>query len=113
MGWIKACMVEDVKLAEAYKIETEPPISVFNADGQFFAIDDTCTHGLSSLSEGYVEDCQVECAWHYARFDLRTGCALSLPATAGLQTYPVRVDGDAIYVDIPDSILAASSLGDG
>lgn len=112
MGWIRACTAGDVKSGEAYKIETEPPIALFNVDGEFFAIDDTCTHGLSSLSEGYVDDCEVECIWHYARFDLRTGRALCLPATVDLRTYPVKVDDDTVYVDIPDAILAASSLED-
>jgi 3-phenylpropionate/trans-cinnamate dioxygenase ferredoxin component len=112
VGWIKACTLDDVKPGETYKIETEPPITLFNDEGQLFALDDTCTHGLSSLSEGYVEDGEVECIWHYARFDLRTGRALCLPATVGLQTYPVAVDGGTVLVDIPDSILAASSLDD-
>ena len=49
------------------------PVAVFNADGELFAIDDTCTHQDASLSEGWLEDCMIECPLHAASFDLRTG----------------------------------------
>ena len=53
-------------------------IAVFNVEGEFFAIDDRCSHADESLSEGEVYDCKVECPAHGAEFDLKTGEALTL-----------------------------------
>jgi 3-phenylpropionate/trans-cinnamate dioxygenase ferredoxin subunit len=76
-------------------------VAVFNVAGEFFATDDVCTHGQSSLSEGYVEaDCSVECVAHMARFSLRTGEVLAPPATIPLPVYPARVDGDEVMVQL-------------
>ena len=77
-----------------------PPIAVFHVDGSFYAIDDTCTHETYSLAEGYIEGAAVECALHFAKFDLRTGEALCSPALVGLRTYPVKAEGDEVFVDV-------------
>ncbi|MFJ3673852.1 bifunctional 3-phenylpropionate/cinnamic acid dioxygenase ferredoxin subunit [Streptomyces sp. NPDC090106] len=102
MGLTKVCEVGDVPEDEGFKADTLPVIAVFRVEGEFYAIDDTCSHGQSSLAEGYVEGCEVECAWHMARFDVRTGKAMCLPATTDLRTYPVTVVDGGIYVDLPD-----------
>jgi len=68
-------------------------------DGQFFATADTCTHEQWSLGEdGDLEGEEIVCPLHMARFDLRTGRALCLPATAALQTFAVEIEGDKVYV---------------
>ena len=59
---------------------------MFNVDGEYYAIDDTCTHDKYSLADGYIDDDVVECALHMAKFSIRTGKALSLPATRDLVT---------------------------
>ncbi|PWD49966.1 (2Fe-2S)-binding protein [Serinibacter arcticus] len=69
-------------------------------DGVVHAMDDECTHGRASLGEGDVDDVSVECWKHGARFDVRTGKPLSLPATRGVVTYPVTLDGEVILVDV-------------
>lgn len=72
----------------------EPPIAVFRVGGDLLATSDTCTHAASSLADGYIDDDVVECLLHGAKFCLRTGAALSFPATQPLRCYPVRaVDG--------------------
>lgn len=82
---------------------TKDHIGVFHAeDGGFYAIDNTCTHQDYALSEGFVEDCRVECPLHGAAFDLRTGEALSLPATRPVGTHRVEVrDGD-LWLTVED-----------
>lgn len=75
-------------------------IAVFHVNGEFFAIDDTCTHAQASLSAGDIVGNTVECPRHGAAFDVRTGEALSLPATKPVQTYPVRLEGDEILIAI-------------
>jgi 3-phenylpropionate/trans-cinnamate dioxygenase ferredoxin component len=73
-------------------------------DGIFLAVDDTCSHAEASLSEGEVdpEDETVECPRHGSVFDLRTGAPRSLPATVPVRTYAVKVEGDALLLEVPD-----------
>ncbi|WP_112266866.1 bifunctional 3-phenylpropionate/cinnamic acid dioxygenase ferredoxin subunit [Lentzea terrae] len=96
---ITACAVEDLPVGESVRIPGEPAIAVFNADGEFYAIDDTCSHQDASLSEGWLEGCFVECPLHAALFDLRTGMPTCLPAKKAVRTYPVLVEDGVIYVD--------------
>ena len=73
-------------------------IAVFNLAGVYHAMDDICTHDGGPLAEGIIEEYVIECPRHGARFDIRTGAVLGMPATAPVTTYPVRVDGDEIQV---------------
>jgi 3-phenylpropionate/trans-cinnamate dioxygenase ferredoxin subunit len=73
-------------------------VCLANADGTVYAFRDNCTHKEFPLSAGAIEDTQVECAWHGARFDLETGRAVRLPAIKPVTTYEVRVEGDDILV---------------
>jgi 3-phenylpropionate/trans-cinnamate dioxygenase ferredoxin subunit len=76
-------------------------ISVWLVDDTYYAIDDICSHEEYYLSDGeLVDTCCVECAAHGAQFDLRTGTALCLPATEPVKTFPVRVVGDEIQVEL-------------
>jgi len=78
------------------------PIAIFNVNGEYYAIGDTCTHEDFSLSEGEVfEDATVECALHGSRFDLRTGEALSLPATGCAGSYEIWVEDGVIKLEVP------------
>ena len=85
-GGVKVVRVEDQAVA------------VFHIGGEYFATDDVCTHDGGPLAEGTLEDHVIECPRHGARFDVRTGAALCLPATAPVPTYAVRVEGDEIKV---------------
>lgn len=69
-------------------------------DGDFFAVDDTCSHEEESLSEGWLDGSCIECPAHNSIFDLRTGAPTNLPATEPVTTYPVSIDGDDVYVTI-------------
>jgi 3-phenylpropionate/trans-cinnamate dioxygenase ferredoxin subunit len=73
-------------------------------DGEFFAVDDVCSHAEASLSEGEVDvdDETIECPRHGSVFDLRTGKPRSLPATLPVLTFPVKVEGDAIMIELED-----------
>ncbi|MFO9868503.1 3-phenylpropionate/cinnamic acid dioxygenase subunit beta [Escherichia sp. WS453] len=82
----------------------ERDIVLFNVGGEFYAINDRCSHGNASMSEGYLEDdATVECPLHAASFCLKTGKALCLPATDPLTTYPVHVEGGDIFIDLPEA----------
>ena len=73
-------------------------IALCNVDGALYAIDDVCTHDGGPLDQGMLEDDQIECPRHGARFDVRTGRALTLPAIVPVKSYPVEVVGGEIRV---------------
>jgi 3-phenylpropionate/trans-cinnamate dioxygenase ferredoxin component len=70
---------------------------------EFYALDDLCTHDNGPLGEGLVEDHEIECPRHGARFDVRTGRAVVMPAVVPIGVYPVRVEGDEISVALESS----------
>ena len=72
------------------------------ADGNFYALNDICTHEEFYLSEGELWDMDVECPQHGSRFSLQTGKVTGLPAVVPAKTYPVTVENSDIYVEVPD-----------
>ncbi len=85
-GGVKVVRVEDQAIA------------LFHVDGEYFALEDVCTHDGGPLAEGSLADHVIECPRHGARFDVRTGAVLRFPATASVPTYAVKIEGDAIKV---------------
>ncbi len=70
-------------------------LALFNVNGEYFCIADVCSHDDGPLAEGAINNCEIECPRHGARFDLRTGAALCMPAVRAIPVYPVQViDGD-------------------
>ena len=76
------------------------PIAVFNVDGTFYAIDDVCTHDGGPLAEGELIGCEIMCPRHGARFDVRTGKALCMPAVEPVAVHATEVRGDDVYVAV-------------
>lgn len=85
-GGVKIVRVEDELLA------------IFHVEAQYYAINDVCTHDGGPLAEGPLEGHVIECPRHGARFDIRTGAVLCMPATAPVPTHETRVVGDEIQV---------------
>jgi nitrite reductase/ring-hydroxylating ferredoxin subunit len=79
--WIRACAVDAVEPGEAVAVDSEPAVAVFNVEGDWYATDELCS-------------------WHFAKFCLLTGAALTLPATVGIRTYPTKVEDGVVYVGI-------------
>lgn len=104
MEWKKVCTVGDLQEGEMLRIEARPPIAIYRVGDEHFATAATCTHMESCLTEGYLEGDVIECALHMARFDVRTGKALSLPATVPLKTFPVRVVDNDVEVELDQSV---------
>jgi 3-phenylpropionate/trans-cinnamate dioxygenase ferredoxin subunit len=95
---VAACRLAELPPGEAYRIDRATPLAVFNADGELYAVDDTCTHQDASLADGWLEGCTIECPLHSSCFDLRTGEPTGPPAKEPLRTYPVSVQDGVIYV---------------
>lgn len=82
-------------------VEVEDQLVVLVRVGaDVFAIDDVCTHDGGPLSEGEVDDHTIACPRHGAKFDLRTGAALTMPATKPTKVHAVKIDGDQILVRV-------------
>lgn len=93
--------IDEIEPEEGLLVEAgEKSIALFNVEGELFAIDDTCTHRGASLSMGEVVGTEVSCPFHDARFCLRTGKVLSMPATEDVSTYPVSVENGVVYIEL-------------
>ncbi len=99
---VKVADVKEIKTGESRMVTVAgKSIALFNVGGQFYAIDDACTHKSGPLSEGEVDGTTVTCPWHGAQFDLQTGKALTAPAFKGVTSYRVEVEGSDIKVELP------------
>lgn len=91
--------IKDLEENSPLKIELDgKDLCVVRQGAEIFAVDDICSHAEASLSEGEATDGKIECWLHGAEFDLRTGEALTPPATAPLNTYQVRIDGEKVRI---------------
>jgi nitrite reductase/ring-hydroxylating ferredoxin subunit len=99
------CKASDLAPGSVRRIEHPdgPAIAVYNVEGTFYATDDNCTHGLSSLAEGMLDGDMIECAAHFGGFDVKTGKAVMAPCSIDLKTYKVEVRGDEVF-----AVLAAA-----
>lgn len=110
---IRVCEVGEIPEGESVRVEAGPdgfPLAVFHVGGEYYAIDDTCTHQDASLADGYVEeaDCAVECPLHAACFDLRTGQPSGPPARIPVRTHEVVIDDGHLFVQLrPADVPAA------
>ena len=97
--WITVARVEELALGERRVVAMDDTqIVVFYLDGQYYAIEDVCTHDGGQLTGGTVEGDQIVCPRHGARFCLRTGAALSAPAYEPINTFPVRIENGIVQV---------------
>lgn len=101
--FLPVASMRDLPDGESLLVEVGDRLVVLARQGdQVFAIDDVCTHDGGPLSSGSIEDGAIVCPRHGARFDLKTGRPLSMPATQPTATYEVRIEGDQILVRIAD-----------
>jgi 3-phenylpropionate/trans-cinnamate dioxygenase ferredoxin component len=98
---IKICPLADLKPGKAIRVKVgEHAIAIVRTpSGEVKALDDKCSHGEISLSEGFVEEGTIECWAHGAKFDLNTGVPLSLPAYEPVNTYEILIENDEIYLE--------------
>lgn len=102
--WIRIASRDEVPDGEARVFPVDGKrLAVCRVGDEYYALDDRCTHDNGPLGEGFIEDHEIECPRHGARFDIRTGKALVLPAVVPVQVYPVRVDGDDVAVSLDDA----------
>lgn len=97
--YLKVAEVSELPLGGKKLVEVDGlPVAIFNVDGDFYAIEDVCTHDGGPLAEGELKGDEVECPRHGARFSVRTGVALCMPAVEPIECYKVKIEGDNILV---------------
>jgi len=98
---VKIAETTDVPPGTAVAVDLEGrAVALFNVDGRFYAIDDTCTHRGGPLSQGELDGTVVTCPLHGARFEVTTGEVLGPPAARGVGRYDVRVEGEDVKIEI-------------
>lgn len=97
--WVRVAPAADVGSCAHYTVGGEDVVLVA-WDGEIFALEDRCSHEDYPLSDGEVANGVIECVYHGARFDLRTGAAKSLPAVKPVRTFPVEIRDDDVYIDL-------------
>jgi 3-phenylpropionate/trans-cinnamate dioxygenase ferredoxin subunit len=99
--FMKAATTDEVEDQQAKLVEVEgQKIALFRVGEAFYALSDTCTHRGGPLSEGTVEGAEVTCPWHGAKFDIKTGAVLGPPAGREVRSYPVRVAGADVEIEV-------------
>jgi len=78
----------------------ETQIALYNLDGEIYATDNVCTHAFALLSDGWLDGDVVECPLHAGRFEVKTGKGLGPPIPCDIKTFPVRVVGDDVQVQL-------------
>jgi naphthalene 1,2-dioxygenase ferredoxin component len=98
-----AAKVASVPEGDVIGVEIEGrKIALFKLDGAIYALPGLCTHGHAELAGGYVEGDLIQCPMHGGMFDIRTGKAAGEPCTVDLEVLPVKIDGDQVYVGLPE-----------
>lgn len=96
----RVCAVSDVSEDLPFRAEVDGfAYAVFQVGDQYYVTADQCTHGPGLLSDGFVEDCQIECPFHQGRFDLRTGVPTEPPCEVPIRTWSVVVRDGALFID--------------
>lgn len=100
--FIEIASEDEIQNGKRLHIEIDGlPLVVFNIGGEFYAIADLCSHDDGPLGDGELENMEIVCPRHGARFDLRSGKALTLPAVVDIPAYPVRVKDSKIEIGLP------------
>jgi nitrite reductase/ring-hydroxylating ferredoxin subunit len=108
--FFKVAKVSEISEGEM-KIVFQDLVAVAHAEGKFYAFGNVCPHAGGPIGDGFLEGCIVECPWHAAQWDVRTGEALTALATADIPLFEVRVVDDDIEIKLTEAVLAQAMPG--
>jgi 3-phenylpropionate/trans-cinnamate dioxygenase ferredoxin subunit len=99
--FVSVCKVDDLPEGVRKVVDIDERfILVFHVDGQFYAIDDMCTHDGGPLGDGFLDGFTIACPRHGAKFDIRDGRVLCMPAVCGTPSHEVKIEGGQVFVKI-------------
>jgi 3-phenylpropionate/trans-cinnamate dioxygenase ferredoxin subunit len=101
MAWLAACSTDDVETEDVIRYDhgTHTFCIYRSPEDQFYATDGICTHEKSCLADGLVMGDVIECPKHNGRFNYKTGKGLGAPIVEDIKIYPVKVEGDTVFID--------------
>ena len=101
-SWVRACATDDIEPEDVIRFDHGGrTYAIYRSpDDEYYATDGICTHEHAVLADGLVLDNIIECPKHNGRFDYRTGQAKGAPVCVNLRTFPVKVEGGAVFIDI-------------
>ena len=101
-NWVEACAAEDIEEEDLVRFDHGGrSFAIYRSpDDAYFATDGLCTHEQVHLEGGLVMGDVIECPKHNGRFNYKTGVALGAPACVNLKTYPVKVEGGSVFIDV-------------
>lgn len=100
-NWIDALSADELPTDDVLGIAVAGrDIALYTVGDQVYATDNVCTHGQARLCDGFLDGHEIECPLHQGKFDVRDGRALCDPVTEALRSYPVKVEGQRVYLQI-------------
>jgi 3-phenylpropionate/trans-cinnamate dioxygenase ferredoxin subunit len=110
MPYVRLSSLSELPAGAGHRVELgddeDEAVALFRTEDGVYALVDNCSHENYPLSEGWVSGHEVECSLHGSCFDLRSGNPDVPPAVTPVRTFPVRVEGDDVLVDLPDELAA-------
>lgn len=97
--WTKVAQLADVPDGGTLLVDLgATPVCLYNLGGKLYATHDTCSHGMASLADGFVDGENIECPLHQGTFHIPTGKAVGAPCKIDIQAFEVKVEGDAVFL---------------
>ena len=102
-AWITACATDDIDQEDLIRFDhAGATYAIYHGvDGKFYATEGLCSHEKVHLCDGLVMGNLIECPKHNGQFDYRTGVAKRAPVCINLKTFPVKVEGDRVLIEVP------------
>jgi len=112
--WVEVAAADEIADGEVrtYEVEGER-IAIARANGQLHAVQNVCSHDDGPLGDGVVDGYCIVCPRHGAKFDLRTGEALTMPAVSPIESFPVKEEAGMIVLALPERLGGAAVIEDG
>jgi naphthalene 1,2-dioxygenase system ferredoxin subunit len=100
-NWIELAAVESIPEDDVIGIDAGgKSFALYMVEGEVYATDNICTHGNARLCDGFLEGHEIECPLHQGKFDIRNGKAMCAPLTEDVKTYPVKIEGTRVFVEV-------------
>ncbi len=100
-NWIDVTAADGVPEDDVIGIDIAgKSLALYQVEGEIYATDNICTHGNARLCDGFLEGHEIECPLHQGKFDIRNGKAMCAPLTEDIRTYPVKIEGSRVFVDL-------------
>jgi len=101
--WIDAMSADDLPTDDVVGAVVDGrDIALYTVGSAVYATDNLCTHGHARLCDGFLEGHEIECPLHQGKFDVRDGRPLCDPVTEALRSYPVRIEGRRVFIQLPE-----------